>query len=311
MAKQATDHVDAAVRDVNGASGSTGPRSLMRTLRILEQLAAAPQGLSLAALSSKLQSPKSSLLALLRPMCGHGYIIHGDGRYVLGPAAFRLGVAIMPTISLTRIAAPIMRALVERCGETVIIAVLDRAAASAVYVEMIECAHSIRYTAALGTARPLYCSAAGRVLLAFAEQAFVDSYLARAQFPALTPQTLTRGAAVRRLLPQIRERKLAITVGEVASDVAGFAAPIFDHEGHVIAALTMAAPVSRMLVAPQDFATFVGLAAESISFGLGHAGAVLHDPSGKPEGALFVPAQGTAAPTKAAPRSRHRRTARA
>lgn len=264
-------------RDAASASAAaTGPRSLIRILRIVEYLAAAPQGLTLAALSADLQCPKSSLLGLLRPMCNYGYTVHGDGRYVLGPAAYRLGVSIMPTLSIARIAAPIMRELVTRSGETVLVATLDQDAGSAVYVEKIESPRSIRYSVALGTSRPLYCSAAGRVLLAFADPAYITRYLKRAPFAPLTMQTLTRSADIRRLLPQIREQKLAITVGEVSSDVAGFAAPIFDREGRVIAALTMAAPVSRTLDDPEGFATLIREAAESISFGLGHADAALH-----------------------------------
>lgn len=274
------------------STAATGPRSLIRILRIVEYLAAAPHGLTLAALSADLQSPKSSLLGLLRPMCNYGYIIHGDGRYVLGPAAYRLGVSIMPTLSISRIAAPVMRELVARSGETVLVATLDQDTGNAVYVEKIESSRSIRYTVALGTARPLYCSAAGRVLLAFADPAYITRYLKRAPFAPLTRQTLTRGADVRRLLPQIREQRLAITVGEVSSDVAGFAAPLFDREGRVIAALTMAAPVSRTLADPKHFATLIREAAESISFGLGHADAALHT-------ALPVNAEATA---PAAPR---------
>jgi hypothetical protein len=157
----------------------------------------------------------------------------------------------MPTLSIARIAAPIMRELVTRSGETVLVATLDQDAGSAVYVEKIESPRSIRYSVALGTSRPLYCSAAGRVLLAFADPAYISRYLKRAPFAPLTKQTLTRSADIRRLLPQIREQRLAITVGEVSSDVAGFAAPIFDREGRVIAALTMAAPVRRTLDDPE------------------------------------------------------------
>lgn len=250
----------------------TGPRSLIRTLRILEQLAAAPQGATLAMLSVELQSPKSSLLG---PLCSYGYIVNTEGRYVLGPAAYRLGLSIMPTVSISRIATPIMRELVDRCGETVLVAVLDREAGTAVYVEKIESTQSIRYTVAIGTARPLYCSAAGRVLLAHADEEYIERYLRRAPFTPLTPQTLTRAADLRRLLPQVRAQGLSITIGEVSSDVAGFASPIFDHQGRVIAALAMAAPVSRTRANPQNFAQQMREAADSISFGFGHAGAAL------------------------------------
>lgn len=257
------------------ATAPTGPRSLLRTLHIIESVAAAPEGSTLSQLSAKLGLPKSSLLGLLRPLCGFGYIAQTGGRYVLGPAAYRLSVAVMPTMSLSRIATPIMRELVERCEETALVATLDRELGRAVYVEKVESTRSIRYTVPLGTARPLYCSAAGRVLLAHADREYVDRYLAVRRFEPLTPQTLTDPAELRLILARIREQGVAVTVGEVSSDVAGFAAPIIDGRGQVIAALAMAAPVSRVRAQSRAIASLVREAAESISFGFGSPGASL------------------------------------
>jgi IclR family acetate operon transcriptional repressor len=257
------------------ARDDAGPRSLIRTLRIIEHISAAPEGATLARMSVELDAPKSSLLGLLRPLCGYGYIVNTDGRYLLGPASYRLGVSIMPTLSIARIALPIMRELVDQCGETVLIATLDRGAGRATYVEKIESSRSIRYTVPLGTARSLYCSAAGRILLAYADQEYIDHYLSTENFVALTPQTLTRAADLRKLLPTIREQGLSVTMGEVSSDVAGFAAPIFDHQGAVVATLAMAAPVSRARSPQLEIAERIKAAAESISFGFGHLGAAL------------------------------------
>ncbi|MES2363267.1 MAG: IclR family transcriptional regulator [Pseudomonadota bacterium] len=258
-----------------GSRDDTGPRSLLRTLRIIQDIASSPEGPTLAQLSAELAAPKSSLLGLLRPLCGFGYIVNIDGRYQLGPASYRLGVSIMPALSMARIAIPIMRELVEQCGETVLITTLDRGSAKATYVEKIESPRSIRYTVPIGTSRPLYCSAAGRVLLAYADQEFIEHYLRTEKFIALTPQTLTSPTELKKLLPSIREQGLSMTIGEVSSDVAGFAAPIFDHQGVVIAALAMAAPVSRTRIPQQEIAAKVKAAAESISFGFGHPNAAL------------------------------------
>ena len=259
-----------------------GPRSLIRTLRIVERLAHAPGGLSLAALSGELGLPKSSLLGLLRSLCVHGYAVNAEGGYVLGPSAFRLGAAIMPAMSPSRAAAPVMRRLVERSGETALIAVLDRDAASAVYVEKVESGRSIRYSASIGTGRPLHCSAAGRVLLAHADAEFIDAFLSRAPFPRLTPLTLTRAAELRALLPRIREQGVAMTVGEVSLDVAGFAAPIVDHRGQVVAALAMAAPASRTGDDPSIHASLVREAAGEISLNLGQQPARVAAPASAP-----------------------------
>jgi len=254
----------------DGAGHPETGRSLIRTLRIIEHLARVPAPATLAALSAELELPKSSLLGLLRPLCRHGYVCLADGGYTLGPASFRLGISILPTLSLSRVAVPVMRRLVDRTGETALVAILDRESAQAVYVEKVESPQSIRYSASLGATRPLYCSAAGRVLLAFADDEFVEAFLRRAPYPALTPQTLTRGAELRAMLPHIREQKLAVTIGELSSDVAGFAAPIFDRRDRVVAALTMAAPVGRVGADRSELAHLVRDAANDISLALGH-----------------------------------------
>ncbi|MFC7691916.1 helix-turn-helix domain-containing protein [Paeniroseomonas aquatica] len=58
----------AAPRHGREAAEEAGPpRALGRTLGIFAAVAAAPEGLPLAELSAALGSPKSSLLALLRP----------------------------------------------------------------------------------------------------------------------------------------------------------------------------------------------------------------------------------------------------
>ena len=56
------------------ASGVTGPRSLTRLLGLFDVLAKSKHGMSLAELNQALQSPKSSLLNLLRPLVIDGYL---------------------------------------------------------------------------------------------------------------------------------------------------------------------------------------------------------------------------------------------
>lgn len=253
----------------------TGPRSLHRTLRILQHIALGEGDFSLARLSAELDIPKSSLLGLLRPLVCLAYIVHNNGSYVLGPAAYRLGLSITPSVSIGRIAAPFMKALVDICEETVLIGTLDRDMGRVIYVEKLESARSIRYTVPLGTSRPLYCSAAGRVLLAFSDQEYVDEYLRTEPLVALTPQTITNPAELRRELTRVRESGVAVSSGEVSSDVAGFAAPIFDHQSKMVGALAVAAPVDRTRGSQHDFRQHVIEAAGNISFGLGYPAAEL------------------------------------
>lgn len=144
----------------------SGPRSLTRLLGIFDVLAKSPDGMSLAELNVALESPKSSLLNLLRPLVAEGYLMHDVGRYRLGPSIFRLSAGVMAAWNFSKILRPFLVDLSKSTNETVYVGVLDVEHKEITYVDVIESEQSVRYSMHIGLRRPLYCTAAGRVLLA-------------------------------------------------------------------------------------------------------------------------------------------------
>jgi DNA-binding IclR family transcriptional regulator len=61
----------------------------------------------------------------------------------------------------------------------------------------------------------------------------------------LTPVTIVERSRLEEEFTAIRERGYALSRGEVFSEVAGMAAPVFDHEGSVCGSLTIAGPIQR------------------------------------------------------------------
>jgi len=221
------------------------PRSLARVLGVFDAIAHTADGMTLARLSAELDSPKSSLLTLLRPLVGRGYLTHDGGAYRLGPAIFRLAADILSTHSFPKLIRPFMQQLMERSQESVYLAVIDKAARCVTYVEGVESPQPVRYMAPLGAPRPLYCSAAGRMLLAHTEDQWRDQYLKTVALKPMTDRTLTNRAELRKEIERIRKTGLAISIGEAIPGAAGLAAPILDAQGKVPAALLIGAPVDR------------------------------------------------------------------
>jgi len=217
----------------------------MRLVALFESLAKSEEGVSLAELSATIRAPKSSLLGILRSMVTAGYMEHGHGLYRLGPKSFRLAADILSTRSFPKLIRPFMQQLMERSRESVYLAVIDKAARCVTYVEGIESTQPIRYMAPLGSPRPLYCSAAGRLLLAYADEDWRNDYLRTVQLKAMTERTLTHRAGLRKELEKIRKTGLAISIGEAVPGAAGLAAPVFDTDGKPAAALLIGAPVDR------------------------------------------------------------------
>lgn len=227
------------------AHEENSPRSLTRVLGLFGAMARTADGMTLARLSAELESPKSSLLTLLRPLVGRGYLTHEGGVYRLGPSVFRLASDILSTRSFPKLIRPYMQQLVERSQESVYLAVIDKNARCVTYVEGIESPQPVRYMAPLGAPRALYCSAAGRLLLAYADREWREQYVRTVKLTPVTERTLTSRTGLRRELEKIRKAGIAVSIGEAVPGAAGLAAPVFDADGNAAAALLIGAPVDR------------------------------------------------------------------
>ena len=221
-----------------------GPRSLTRVLGLLDTLSDTAEGLSLAELSVVLNSPKSSLLALLRPLVAEGYLMHEAGIYQLGSSIYRLAARMLANWDFPKLIRPYMVELAEFTGETVLLGVLNREAETLTYVEMTEGPHPIRYHVPVGTTRTLYGTASGRLLLAFAEKNWCDNYVSTVVFKTKTATPTTR-TALKRELNLIRKEGVSTAIDLYVKGLTAIAAPVSNAAGQCIASLTLAGPTDR------------------------------------------------------------------
>lgn len=233
-------------RPATGTRDVTGPRSLTRLLGLFDALAAAKEGLSLAELNTALRSPKSSLLNLLRPLVSDGYLNYENGRYRLGTSIFRLAGSIMSVWNFSSAYRPYLRELAQRSQESVYMGVLDRAHKTICYVDAIESPQSVRFSVPIGAVRPLYSTAAGRVLLAFVDNAWLEDYLRTTKLEAITPRTISTRSALRDELARIRQTLVSVSLGELFPESAAISSPVFGADGKIVGAIAIGAPVSRL-----------------------------------------------------------------
>ena len=262
----------ATLRECTGVAPSVdgSPMAVTRVLRLLRILADHPAGLALTPLCVAMNAPKTSVLSLLRGLTAHGYLQRSNEVYGLGPESFSLGASLVSARSLDVVVMPFLREAVARCGETALIASIDRAAGQLIYSPIVESTRTIRYAVPAGTTRPLFASSAGRVLLAFQDETWRREYLQSTDLRAMTEHTVTDRKQLARIIEQVRETGVAVTIGEVTPDVAGFSAPIFEPGGRVNSALIIAAPLERGRAASADLQRLVMEIAANISRALGY-----------------------------------------
>lgn len=262
--------IEDAEKDGERRGGS--PQSVTRVIRLLEALCVSNEPVSLADLSRRLSTPKSSLAALLRGLADEDFVVATEGAWRLGPGAFGLGSALTEArrrLQSSDLMRDGMRRLAARSGETVLLAVGDQDHGMITYVDLVESSNVVRYSVSIGDRRPFYATAAGRALLSTCSPTAVEAYLKRVAPARLAPGTEIDPTVLAQVVEQARAEGYAQTVDQAAEGVTGTAAVVRDAAGGVVGALVIAAPSARAAGRLEDLARLVRDEAAAISRSLG------------------------------------------
>jgi DNA-binding IclR family transcriptional regulator len=128
--------------------------------------------------------------------------------------------------------------------------------------------HSLTRT---GQRTQIHSTAAGKAVLAFLSDEACGDLMGRLALKRNTRRTIVKPSAIKMELMRVRELGYAVDDEEFEEGLRCVSAPIFDHRDHVVASLSMAAPVFRLRKerVPQ-VARLVVEAAQALSNDLGH-----------------------------------------
>jgi len=241
-------------------------RATDRVIDILELAAASREGLALKDVSRGVETPKSSLLPLLRTLTARGYLEQGRaGEYRLGPKAVELGGRSRGRRDLVETARPALEALMRRTGETVFLATLTSDGTGITYLDKVESEQIIRYSSGVGDRRPLHATASGKAILAFLPEARRAEIFESMELVRYTERTIATLPALRASLEEVRRSGVCVNVEEIVHGACGIAAPILDHGGAVLAACAIGGPTDRVRPRLRELAADVKATAETIA----------------------------------------------
>ena len=214
--------------------------ALDRGLTILEYLARSnTRSHTLAQISRDLRLPKSSLLRLLATLEGRGYVERDErGMYEIGTKILEFESAYRPWPRLRGAASPIMSELSQTARETCHLAVLGQGAA--IYMDKVDGPKPFSIATKIGGKAALHASAVGKVLLAGMTEAELEKQIEEHGLPKLTEMTITSSQEFKVHLAKIRDQGYAVDDEEEEPGMRCVGAPIRDHRGRVIAALSLA-----------------------------------------------------------------------
>jgi DNA-binding IclR family transcriptional regulator len=193
------------------------------------------------------------------------------GEYSLGLSAFEIGNTYLRQMDLLKVSKPIMTELALKVQETVHLAVLSDK--EIVYVDKVDSPRTLGVMSKIGQRGPVYSTALGKVLLAHQTKDQLSRILPEIKLRSFTPSTIT---SKRKLLEEIRtiqKHGYALDRMESEPDVECIAAPIRNHLGDTVAALSISGP-QRKINTPKEkqYIDHVMKAAALISSKMGYAG---------------------------------------
>jgi DNA-binding IclR family transcriptional regulator len=249
---------------------AAGTQSVVRAINLLKLFSDERPEWSLSELARAANLNKTTAHRLLTTLERAGLLARHprSGAYRLGPEIIALGGRALRANDLRSAGLAELEALVARVGEAATLEIL--VGDQVLILEEIAARHLIAPWQTIGTRHPAHATSTGKLLLAFLPPTERAAVL-RPPLVALTGHTITDLTALERQMAEIRARGYATACGELEPDYVAVSAPVCNHDGQVVAAVSIGGPASRLSGDRlPDVIAHVRLAGQRISERLGH-----------------------------------------
>ena len=207
---------------------------------ILASFDGCDHALGLSEISHRVGLPKSTVHRLANQLCAVGWLERNSGGYRVGLRLLELGSVALQRTGLRETAFKHLHSLALRTGMVVHLGILDHG--EVVYLDRVTTTR-VSLPTRVGGREPAYCTALGKVMLAFADPASQASALAgmrrRTEFTVVEPR------AIQAALDSARQTGIAYDREEAYKGLGCVASPI-RCGGRVIGALSVTGPIARI-----------------------------------------------------------------
>ncbi len=223
-------------------------QTVANALRVLEEFSDRTE-IGVAELARRLGLHKNNVFRLLATLQEAGYIDQDPAteRYRLGLAALDLGQSFLRSRPLLERVRPLLAELSENTGESAHLGTLQQ-------MEVVHLAgrapeRLVVTSPRVGRRLPVHCTALGKVLIGCCLEAQREAYGRIAASAALverTPQTIRDPDKFIEHIRTVAGQGFAVDIDECEAGLSCVAAPVYDADGHVTAALSISAPSARV-----------------------------------------------------------------
>jgi DNA-binding IclR family transcriptional regulator len=247
-----------------------GTQAVARAIGLLKVFSDAQPEWSLSDLAQTTKLNKTTAFRLLAALEAEGLVLRNplSSGYRLGVELVALGGCAMRSNPLRAVSRPVLESLAQECDEAATLEVLT--GAHVLIVDEVSSRHPMGMSQDVGSRLPVHATATGKLLLAYAGDD-VRAATLRLPLSRLTDQTITDLDRLHQQLGEIRQQGHALAIGELEQGFIAIAAPVYDRERQVVAAISIGGSYLRLTSERRPEVTaLVQMAARQISRQLGY-----------------------------------------
>lgn len=218
-------------------------QSIVRACDILDYIARNKK-VRLNELTKEFKLAKTTIFGILSTLEYKNMVYKDENaNYYLGIKNYAYGKVYESNFNLKRIIHPFLEKLAEKYNETVHMAIEENE--QVLYVDRVKSSYAVRLASNIGGYDPLYCSAIGKLILAYKSETEVDAYINKTDFKKRTSNTLTEVSKLKAELKNISSNGFSIDKEELEQGLICVAAPIFTNSNFT-AAISISGPTNRI-----------------------------------------------------------------
>jgi DNA-binding IclR family transcriptional regulator len=220
-------------------------KSISKAIRIMRLFSAATPRLSIGEISRQIAIPKSTTHSILKSLVAEGFVERCGGDYALGTALIALTQKVRVNVEVRDRAAPLVRALADRCEESVYLTVRD--GPRVLYIYAVESSRRLIARTAIGDRGFMHSTGVGKAVLAQLSETEIRAIATEVGLPRVTDRTMTEIEEV--LAEARRTRQRGYSVDDQENEIGNFCigAAFLDCRGEPLGACSIAGTDEEIL----------------------------------------------------------------
>jgi len=137
-----------------------------------------------------------------------------------------------------------IKSLSKKYNETINLSTFEKN--QVIFVYKITSTNSIKYDVRIGSRHPAYCTAAGKIFLAYQDETFINSYFEKIKLLKYTKNTIIDINKIKNELELIKKNGYAFDKEEYIDGANCIAAPIIDFNNNIVYTISISLPHTRL-----------------------------------------------------------------